>query len=82
MGTLVLTTHSMNEAESLCTKIGILINGRFQCIGSPQELKSRFGTGFNIQILMYEKDRENQAVIERIKSYVKEKFPDSQDIGG
>jgi len=32
---IVLTTHSMHEAETLCNKIGILINGRFQCIGSP-----------------------------------------------
>ena len=31
---MVLTTHSMPEAESLCGKIGILINGRFVCIGS------------------------------------------------
>lgn len=26
---ITLTTHSMHEAESLCTKIGILINGKF-----------------------------------------------------
>ena len=26
---IVLTTHSMHEAETLCHKIGILINGKF-----------------------------------------------------
>lgn len=40
---IVLTTHSMNEAESLCNRIGILINGKFHCIGTPQDLKNRFG---------------------------------------
>jgi ATP-binding cassette subfamily A (ABC1) protein 3 len=27
--TVILTTHSMDEAESLCSKIGILVNGQF-----------------------------------------------------
>ena len=26
---ITLTTHSMHEAENLCSKIGILINGKF-----------------------------------------------------
>jgi ABC-type multidrug transport system ATPase subunit len=29
---IILTTHSMREAENLCDKIGILINGRFVCV--------------------------------------------------
>ena len=32
---IVLTTHRMDEAESLCDNIAILINGRFVCYGSP-----------------------------------------------
>jgi ABC-type multidrug transport system ATPase subunit len=35
-GSIVLTTHQMQEAETLCQKIGILINGRFKAYGSPQ----------------------------------------------
>lgn len=31
---MVLTTHSMSEAEYLCSKIGILINGKFYCFGN------------------------------------------------
>lgn len=33
---MVLTTHSMNEAESLCSEIGILIKGQFVCLDSPK----------------------------------------------
>jgi len=33
-GGLIFTTHSLPEAESLCDKIGILVNGEFKCIGS------------------------------------------------
>jgi ATP-binding cassette subfamily A (ABC1) protein 3 len=36
---MVLTTHSMNEAESLCSEIGILIKGQFVCLDSPKMLK-------------------------------------------
>lgn len=33
-GGMVITTHSMIEAEYLCSKIGILINGKMHCFGS------------------------------------------------
>lgn len=44
--TLVLTTHSMDEAELLCTRIGIMAHGRLRCLGSQQHLKRRFGGGY------------------------------------
>jgi energy-coupling factor transporter ATP-binding protein EcfA2 len=31
---IILTTHSMGEAESLCDRLGVFVNGRLQCIGS------------------------------------------------
>lgn len=39
---VVLTSHSMEECEVLCTKIAIMVNGQFKCIGSLQHLKNRF----------------------------------------
>ncbi|EGR32580.1 hypothetical protein IMG5_076830, partial [Ichthyophthirius multifiliis] len=47
-GAIVITTHSMQEAEFLCTKIGILINGKFMCYGSPQFLKNKYGKGYQV----------------------------------
>ncbi|KAL4509467.1 hypothetical protein ABPG73_022683 [Tetrahymena malaccensis] len=47
-GAIVLTTHSMDEAECLCSKIGILINGKFICYGTPQFLKEKYGEGYKI----------------------------------
>ena len=40
---IVLTSHSMEECEALCTRLVIMVNGKFKCIGSIQHLKSRFG---------------------------------------
>lgn len=47
---IVLTTHSINEAESLCDRIGILIKGEFYCIDSPLELKKRYGKDYRVTI--------------------------------
>ncbi|XP_035703760.1 ATP-binding cassette sub-family A member 8-B isoform X2 [Folsomia candida] len=46
----ILTTHSMEEADALCTRIGIMNKGSIVCIGSPQHLKSKFGAGYNLEI--------------------------------
>lgn len=43
---IVLTTHSMEEADILSDRIGIMAKGMLRCIGTSIRLKSRFGTGF------------------------------------
>lgn len=47
---LILTTHSMNEAQALCTRIGIMVGGKLRCIGSPQHLKNRFGNHLELEV--------------------------------
>ena len=41
--TLILTTHSMEEAEYLCDEIAIMDKGRIIASGSPAELIHRYG---------------------------------------
>ncbi|XP_010667296.1 ABC transporter A family member 2 isoform X2 [Beta vulgaris subsp. vulgaris] len=43
---IILTTHSMEEADTLSDRIGIMVKGKLRCIGTSIRLKSRFGTGF------------------------------------
>lgn len=47
---VILTTHSMNEAQALCTRIGIMVGGRLRCIGSSQHLKTRFGNHLELEV--------------------------------
>jgi len=47
---VVLTTHSMEECEALCSRIGIMAAGQLRCLGSVQHLKSRFGKGYHLEI--------------------------------
>ncbi|CAF1685802.1 unnamed protein product, partial [Adineta ricciae] len=48
--TVILTSHSMEECEALCTKIGIMKSGQLLCFGNLQKLKQRFGNGYIIQV--------------------------------
>ena len=38
----------MEEAEALCTKVGIMVGGRLRCFGTIQDLKSKFGHGYTL----------------------------------
>ena len=46
---LILTTHSMEECEALCTRIGIMVGGVLRCLGSAQRLRNKYGNGFQIE---------------------------------
>lgn len=41
--TIFLTTHYMEEADSLCNRVAIMHNGKVVAIGSPTELKASLG---------------------------------------
>jgi len=47
---VILTTHSMEECEALCGRVGIMVGGRLRCLGSVQHLKSRFGQGYMFEL--------------------------------
>jgi len=71
---VILTTHSMEECEALCQRIGILVHGRLRCLGSAQHLKTRFGKGF--EFLVHVKDE----FVEEVRSFVAATFRDVEEI--
>ncbi|KAF9162745.1 ATP-binding cassette sub- A member 2 [Actinomortierella ambigua] len=48
--TILLTTHSMEEADALGDRIAILSKGRLQTLGSSLFLKNRFGLGYRLNL--------------------------------
>ncbi|CAF3938721.1 unnamed protein product [Rotaria magnacalcarata] len=56
--TIILTSHSMEECEALCTKIGIMKLGQLMCLGNLQRLKNRFGHGYAVQVKLPLRDIE------------------------
>ncbi len=47
---IILTTHSMEEVEALCGRIGIMVGGRLRCLGSAQHLRDVHGAGFTLDV--------------------------------
>ena len=45
---MILTTHLMDEAETLCDRIGIILKGKIRCLGSQYKLKRDYGKGFKL----------------------------------
>mmetsp|Transcript_7891 Transcript_7891/g.23248 ORF Transcript_7891/g.23248 Transcript_7891/m.23248 type:complete len:2373 (+) Transcript_7891:472-7590(+) len=49
---VVLTTHSMEEVEVLCSRVGIMAGGCLACLGTPQQLKSRHGGSYLLEVVV------------------------------
>merc|ERR1719453_1091068 len=41
--TVILTTHSMDECEALCSKVSIMTQGILRCLGSISHVKKTYG---------------------------------------
>eukprot|EP00002_Diphylleia_rotans_P030496 TRINITY_DN6270_c0_g1_i4.p1 TRINITY_DN6270_c0_g1~~TRINITY_DN6270_c0_g1_i4.p1 ORF type:complete len:1633 (-),score=415.86 TRINITY_DN6270_c0_g1_i4:245-5143(-) len=68
---IILTTHSMEECEALCTRIGIMVNGRMKCLGSSQHLKNKFGSGYRLEI------QTSHEMVEKVKTFIAGIFRDA-----
>lgn len=64
---IILTTHSMEEAEALATKMGIMVNGELKCMGSIQHIKNKFGKGYEVELKVNLPTKEE--TIEYLKSF-------------
>ncbi|XP_073516404.1 ATP-binding cassette sub-family A member 9-like isoform X2 [Phyllobates terribilis] len=72
----ILTTHYMEEAEAVCDRVAIMVSGKLRCIGSIQQLKSKFGKGYLLEMKMKDSQR-----VDEIHQEISRIFPqaDRQD---
>ena len=47
---VIMTTHSMDEAETLCKRMGIMVNGEFVCMGKANQIKDKYGFGYEADV--------------------------------
>ena len=47
---VIMTTHSMDEAETLCKRMGIMVNGEFVCMGKANQIKDKYGFGYEANV--------------------------------
>ncbi len=48
---IILTTHSMEEADILGDRIGIMAFGKLRAIGNSLHLKQKYGSGYRVEIM-------------------------------
>ncbi|KAK8749815.1 hypothetical protein OTU49_015564, partial [Cherax quadricarinatus] len=65
---VVLTSHSMEECEALCSRIIIMSRGTLRCVGSTTHLKAKFGQGYSLHVKLrtYAQDKDWQKADEAV----------------
>eukprot|EP00026_Physarum_polycephalum_P000423 Phypoly_transcript_00424.p1 GENE.Phypoly_transcript_00424~~Phypoly_transcript_00424.p1 ORF type:complete len:1603 (+),score=299.16 Phypoly_transcript_00424:284-4810(+) len=69
---VIVTTHSMEECDALATRIGIMSQGELVCLGTSQHLKTRFASGYSLQL------KAKPQYLDQLKAYVSKVFPLAQ----
>ncbi|XP_015215344.2 phospholipid-transporting ATPase ABCA3 isoform X1 [Lepisosteus oculatus] len=72
---IIITSHSMEECEALCTRLAVMVNGQFKCLGSPQHLKSKFGSGYTLLAKVRVEFEETD--LQPFKDFIESTFPGS-----
>ena len=67
----------MEECETLCSKLGIMVSGQFQCFGSLDHIKSKYGRGFSLDIKC---KRQSEPTNDRhiVEEFIKKHVPNAQ----
>ncbi|KAI8915746.1 hypothetical protein EDD86DRAFT_186239 [Gorgonomyces haynaldii] len=71
---VILTTHSMEEAEVLGDRIAIMAHGRLRAIGTPTMLKYKYSVGYRFSIITeaYLVNRVKELISKRTRGAVLE----------
>ena len=70
---ILLTTHSMEEADALAGRAGILAK-RMLAMGSIEGLRRRFGEMLHVHLVCKGAPRTSEAEVERVRAWVAERF--------
>ena len=64
---MILTTHSIEEAEILCDTVSWLKAGNFVCVGNPEELKVEFSNGYKLHIKFDDEEINKEKINDKIE---------------
>lgn len=69
---LLITTHSMEEADRLATRVGIM-KRRMLALGTGKELGERWGEGCVVQVVLKSAPETTEAEMNQVKSWIGER---------
>ncbi|XP_053447494.1 retinal-specific phospholipid-transporting ATPase ABCA4 isoform X2 [Nycticebus coucang] len=74
---VVLTSHSMEECEALCTRLAIMVRGTFRCMGTIQHLKYKFGDGYIVTMKIKSPKDDLLPDLNPVEQFFQGNFPGS-----
>ncbi|OTB09542.1 hypothetical protein M426DRAFT_316092 [Hypoxylon sp. CI-4A] len=74
---ILLTTHSMEEADALATRAGILAK-RMLAMGGTESLRQRFGDALHVHLVSKTAPHSTVEEMERIRTWVLQRWPDAE----
>ncbi len=72
--TILFNSHRINECEEMCHRVVILIDGKFQCMGSPRHLREKFGSGFKLLVKLIPGPAESQGYVSSLSDTIVKTF--------
>ena len=76
---IILTSHSMAECESLCSRLGIMVSGQFRCLGSVQHLRNKYAQGYSLTIkVKREQLMADRHYLEKVQQAVEKVIPSAK----
>ncbi|KAL3196093.1 hypothetical protein MRX96_015637 [Rhipicephalus microplus] len=74
----VTSNYTMQQCEGLCDRIAIMLSGQLECIGTVDELKSKFGRGYTITIRLRQDTFDDSEYQEDLTQDMKAEFHSCQ----
>ncbi|KAK1339765.1 hypothetical protein QTO34_018321 [Cnephaeus nilssonii] len=72
-----LRPRSMEECEALCTRLAIMVKGTFQCLGTIQHLKYKFGDGYIVTMKIKSPKDDLLPDLNPVEQFFQGNFPGS-----
>ena len=79
-GSCVFTTHTMKDAEDLCDRVAVLVNGRLTCIDTVNNLRTKTG-GINVSLIRNLATTDYEAEEKYLAGVFTQVFPESLEAG-
>ncbi|KAB1263376.1 ATP-binding cassette sub-family A member 3 [Camelus dromedarius] len=70
----LIRTYRMEECDAFCTRLAIMVQGKFMCLGNPQHLKSKFGNIYILKVKVKIDTPEDK--LDDLKFFITMTFPE------
>ena len=75
--TMLISTHYMDEAETLADQVCIIAKGRLKYFGSMALLKKTYGDGYHLELTL-----DSSSSLQTVREFIKNSIPSAiQDSG-